>query len=75
MYRTWLERSDFPGTVGLSIIHGISALPLGKGSIQGEGLVLDIGLMGPIFFAWIGQTLWVLGCTVRDCDADIFLVQ
>ena len=44
-------------------------------SIQGDGIVLDNGPMGPIFLVWIGQTLWVLECTVRDWDAAIFLVQ
>ena len=33
------------------------------------------GPMGPIFFVWIGQTLWVLECPERDWDAAIFLVQ
>ena len=56
-------------------MHGIWDLPLGKDSIQGDGKVLDIGPMGPIFLVWIGQTLWVLECTVRDRDAAIFLVQ
>ena len=50
-------------------------LPLGKDSIQGDVIVLDNGPMGPIFRVWIGQTLWVLECTVRDWDAAIFLVQ
>ena len=53
----------------------VSDLPLGKDSIQGDGIVLDNGPMGPIFFVWIGQILWVLECTVRDSDAAIFLVQ
>ena len=48
---------------------------MGKDSIQGDGIVLDNGPMGPIFLVWIGQTLWVLECTVRDWEAAIFLVQ
>ena len=56
-------------------MHGISVLPLGKDSIQGNGIVLDNGPMGPIFLVSIGHTLWVLECTVRDWDAAIFLVQ
>ena len=60
MYRTWLGRRHYPGTVALLIIHGISHLPLGNGSIQGYGIVLNVGLMGPIFLVWIGQTVWVL---------------
>ena len=28
---------------------------LGKDSIQGDGIVLDNGPMGPIFLVWIGQ--------------------
>ena len=50
----------------------ISDLPLRKDSIQGHGIVLAIGPMGPIFLVWIGQTLWVLECTVSDWDAAIF---
>ena len=34
MYRTWLARSHFPGTVALWIIHVISDVPLGKVSIK-----------------------------------------
>ena len=75
MYRTWLRHSHFPGTVALWIAHGIWDLPLGKYSIQGDDMVLDNGRMGPIFIVWIGKTLWVLECTVRDWDAAIFLVQ
>ena len=56
-------------------MHGISDLPLGKDSIQGDGIVLDNRPSGPIFLVWIGQTLWVLECTVRDWDASILLVQ
>ena len=56
-------------------MHGISDLPLGKDSIQCDGIVLDIGPMGPMLLVWIGQTLWVLACTVRDWDAAIFLAQ
>ena len=41
---------------------------MGKGLIQGDGIILDIGPMGPIFLVWIGQTLWVLEHTVRDWD-------
>ena len=55
-------------------MHGISDLPLHKDSIQGDGIVLDNGPMGPIFIVWIGQTLKVLECTVRDWDAVVFLV-
>ena len=75
MYHTWLGCSHFSGTVALWIMHGISDLPMGKDSIQGDGIVLDDGLMGPIFLVWIGQILWVLECTVRDWDAAVFLVQ
>ena len=75
MYRTWMRRRHFPGTVAHWIIHGISALPLGKGWIQDDGIVLDIGPMGPTFLLLIGQTLWVLECTVRDWDAAIFLIH
>ena len=75
MHRSWLRCSQFPGTVALWIMHGISDLPLGKYSIQGDGIIMDIGPMGPIFLVWIGPTLWVLECTVRDWDAAIFLVQ
>ena len=71
MCRAWLRRSNFPVTVALTIIHGISDLPLGKGWIQDDGIVLDISPMGPILRVWIGQTLWVLECTVRDWDAAI----
>ena len=53
----------------------ISDLPLGKDSIPGDGIVLDNRPMGPIFLVWIGQTLLVLECTVRDWDVAIFLVQ
>ena len=53
-------------------MHGISDLPLGKDSIQGDCIVPDNGPMGPIFLVWIGQTLWVLECTVRDWDAPFF---
>ena len=56
-------------------MHGISDLPLGKYSIEGDGIVLDNGPMGPIFLVWIGQTLWVLEYTVRVWDTAIFLVQ
>ena len=56
-------------------MHGISDLPLRKDSIQGDGIELDIGPMGPMFLVWIGQTLWVLECNVHDCDAAIFLTQ
>ena len=56
-------------------MHGISDLPLRKDSIQGDGIELDIGPMGPMFLVWIGKTLWVLECNVRDWDAAIFLVQ
>ena len=54
MYRTWLGRSHVPGRVDSWIIHGRSDLPLGKGSIQGYGIVLDMGPMGPIFLVLIG---------------------
>ena len=64
MQCTWLGRSHFPGTVALWIIQGISDFPLGKVSIQGDCLVLDNGPIGPILLVWIGQTLWVLECTV-----------
>ena len=47
----------------------------GKDSIQGDGIVLNNGPMSLIFLVWIGQTLWVLECTVRDWDTAIFLVQ
>ena len=67
--------SHFPGTVALWIIHCISVLPLGKGWIQSDGIVLDIWAMGPIFLVWIGQTLWVMECTVRDWDAAIFYIR
>ena len=56
-------------------MHGISDLPLCKDSIQCDGIVLDIGPMGPIFLVWIRQTLWVMECTVRDWDTAIFLVH
>ena len=56
-------------------MHGISDLLLGKYSIQDDGIVLDNGPMGTIFLVWIGLTLWVLECTVRDWDTAIFLVQ
>ena len=56
-------------------MHGISDLPLGKDSLQCDGIVLNTGPMGPIFIVWIGKTLWDLECTVRDWDAAIFLVQ
>ena len=56
-------------------MHGISDLPLRKDSIQGDGIVLGTGPMGPIFLMWIGQFLGVLECTVRDWDAAIFSVQ
>ena len=36
-------------------MHGISDRPLGKDSIQGDGIVLDNRPMGPIFLVWIGQ--------------------
>ena len=75
MYRTWLGCSHFSGTVALWIMHGISDLPLRKDSIQGDGIVLGTGPMGPIFLMWIGQFLGVLECTVRDWDAAIFSVQ
>ena len=39
MCRTWLGRSHFPGTVAFWIAHGIWDLPLGKDSIQGDGIV------------------------------------
>ena len=75
MHRMWLGRSHLPGTVALRIIHSISDLSFSKVSIQGDGLVLNHRPMGPIFLVWIGQTLWVLECNVRDWDAAIFLVQ
>ena len=75
MYCTWLGRSHFPGTVALWIMHGIWDLPSGKDSIQGDGIVLDNGPVGPIFLVWIGHTLWVLECTVHDWDVAIFLVH
>ena len=56
-------------------MQSIRNLPLGKDSIQGDGIVLDIGPMGPIFLVLIGHTLWVLECTVCDWDAAIFLAQ
>ena len=56
-------------------MHSISDLPLGKDSIQDDGIVLDNGPIGPIFLVWIGQTLWVLEYTVRVRDTAIFLVQ
>ena len=52
--KQWLGRSHFPGTAALWIILGISDLPLGKDSIQGDGIVLDNGPMGPIFLVRIG---------------------
>ena len=55
-------------------MHGISDLPLGKDLIQCDGIVLNIGPMGPIFLVWIGQTLWVLEYIVRVWDTAIFLV-
>ena len=56
-------------------MHGISDVPLGKGLIQGDGIVLDIGPMGPVSLVSIGHTLWVLECTVHDWDVAIFLVH
>ena len=75
MYRTWLGRSHFPGIVALSIIHGMSDLPLRKGWIQGDGIIMDSELKDPIIIVWIGRILWVLECTVRDWNAAIFQVQ
>ena len=70
-----LGHSFFPGTVAHCIIHGTSDLPLGRGWIQGDGIVLDIRSMGSIILMWIGQTLRVLECPVRDWNTAIFLVQ
>ena len=56
-------------------MHGISDLLLRKDSIQGDGIVLDIGPMGPIFLVWIGRTLWVMEYTIRDWHAAILLLQ
>ena len=74
MYRTWLERSHFPGTIAFWIIHGISDVPLGKYWIQCDGKVLYIGPMGLIFPVWIGKTPGVFECTVRDSVTAIYLV-
>ena len=75
MYRTWLGRSLFSCTETSSIIYSKSDLPLGKGWIQGDCIVLDFRPMGPIFLMWIGQTLWIMECTLHVWDPAIFLVS